>query len=194
MLASSPDFLLLPVKGHGGIGGHAGVVDEVAGLDEHAAAAAGRVQQDAALRLQNVHDHFDQGFGREEHPVVRGDVLGKLIEEVFVDAADHVAAHVVHGAVVEDAQQLTQQLVREDGVVLGQHAGELFALLLHQGHGVVDHLAQRIHRVAVTAQKPRRGDIRGQVHQIVVLRLLGQEQGALGGKVAGLHRQDAPAA
>ena len=48
--------------------------------------------------------------------------------------------------------------------------------------------------MAVTAQKSRRGDVRGQVYEIVVLRLFGQEQGALSSKVAGLHGQDAPAA
>ena len=36
--------LLLPVKGHGVVGQHPGVFHKVAGLNEHPAAAAGRVQ------------------------------------------------------------------------------------------------------------------------------------------------------
>ena len=123
--------LLLAVEGHGGVGLHAGGVDEVAGLNEHAAAAAGGVQQHTALRFQDIDDHLDQGFGGEEHPIVLGDILGKFVEEIFIDAADHVAAHLVQGAVVEDAQQLGQQLVGENGVVLGQDARQLFRLSLH---------------------------------------------------------------
>ena len=111
--------LLLSVEGHGGVGLHTSGIDKVAGLDKHSSAAAGGVQQHTALRFQDIDDHLDQGFGGEEHPIVLGDILGKFVEEIFIDAADHVAAHLVQGAVVEDAQQLGQQLVGENGIVLG---------------------------------------------------------------------------
>ena len=58
-------------------------------------------QQDAGLGLQDIDDHFDQGFRGKEDTVVLSDILGKLVEEIFVDVADHVAAHIVQGAVVE---------------------------------------------------------------------------------------------
>ena len=111
--------LFLPEEGHGAVGVHARRVHEVAALDEHAARTAGWVQQCAFLRLDDVHDHLHQGFRREEDAVVGGDVLGELVQEVFVDAADHVAAHGVDLIVVEDAQQLGQKAVGEVGVGLG---------------------------------------------------------------------------
>ena len=179
--------LLLTVEGHSRVGLHADRMDEITGLDKHAAAAAGGVQQNAAGRLQHIDDHLDQGFGREEHAVVLGDIFGKLIEEIFVNAANDIAAYFVQGAVVEDAQQLGQQFIREHGVILGQHAGELFRLGLHQLHGVVDHLAQTVHGVAALVGQPGGCDICGQIDEIFILRFKRQKQRALGRKVAGLH-------
>ena len=49
------------------------------------------IQQNAACGLQHIDDHFDQGFGREEHAIVLGDILGKFVQEIFVDADDDVA-------------------------------------------------------------------------------------------------------
>ena len=137
----------LSIKGHGGIGFHPGGIDKVAGLDKHPAAAAGRVQKDTARWLQHIDDHLDQGFRREEHAIVLSDVFGKLIEEVLIDAANDIAAHLVQCAVVEDAEQLGQQFIGEHGVVLRQHTDELLRLGLHQFHGVVDHFAQAVHDV-----------------------------------------------
>ena len=94
----------LSIKGHGGIGFHPGGIDKVAGLDKHPAAAAGGVQQNAAGRLQHIDNHLDQRFGREEHAIVLGDVLSEFIEEVFIDTADDIAAHLVQRTVVEDAE------------------------------------------------------------------------------------------
>ena len=111
--------LLLAVKGHGVVGQHPGVFHKVASLDEHPAAATGRVQQDALPGFQNVDDHLYQGLGGKEHPVILGDVFGKLVEKILIDAPDHVAPHIVQGAVVEDPQQFGQQLVGEHGVILG---------------------------------------------------------------------------
>ena len=176
------------------VGVHACGVDEVAGLDEHAAAAAGGVQQHAGFRLQHVDDHLHQRLGREEYAVVLGDVLGEFVEEVLVNPTDYVTTHVVQGVVVEDAQQLPQQLIGEHGVVLGQHAHKLFALLLHQLHGVVDHLAQTVHGLLVAVQQLHAGQIRGQVHQVLILCLFWQEKGALCGEVGCLNGDDtAPA-
>ena len=50
------------------------------------------VQQYAALGLQDIDDHLDQGLGGEEHPVVLGNVLGEFVEEIFIDG-DYVMAN-----------------------------------------------------------------------------------------------------
>ena len=96
--------LFLSVEGHGVVGDHARMVYKVAGLHKHTAAAASRVQQNAVGRLQHIDDHLDQGLGREEHAIVLSDVFGKLIEEVLIDAANDIAAHLVQRTVVEDAE------------------------------------------------------------------------------------------
>ena len=185
---------LLTVEGHSRVGLHTGFIHKITGLDEHAAAAAGRVQQDTAGRLQHIDDHFDQRFGREEHAIVLGDVLCELIEKILVDAADDIAAHFVQSAVVEDAKKFCQQFIREHGVVLGQHAGELLRLGLHQFHGVVDHLAQTVHGVAALIFQPGGSNISREIDQVFILGFPWQKQGALGGEVAGLHRHHAPVA
>ena len=180
--------LLLAVEGHRGVGLHASGVDEVTGLDKHAATAAGGVKEYAAVGLQNVDNHLDQRLRRKKHPVVLCNVFGKFVEEVFIDAPDHVAAHLVQGAVVENAQQLRQKLVGENGVILGQDARQLFRLGLHQLHGVVDYLAQAVHGVAALVDQLCRGDIGGEIDQIFVLGFSWQKQGTFGDKIAGLHR------
>ena len=121
----------LSIKGHGGIGFHPGGIDKITGLNKHPTAAAGGVQKDTAGWFQYIDDHLDQGFGREEHTIVLGDVFGKLIEEVLIDAANDIAAHLVQRTVVEDAKKFCQQFVREHGVVLRQHTDELLRLDLH---------------------------------------------------------------
>ena len=77
------------------VGLHAGGADEVARLDKNAAAATGGVKEYAALGFQDVDDHLDQRLRCEEHPVVLGDVFGEFVEEVFIDAPNHVAAHLI---------------------------------------------------------------------------------------------------
>ena len=82
-------------------------------MDEHPAAPVGRIRQNAGGQLQHVDNHLDQRFEGEKHAVIGRDVFRKLVQEVFVDAADHIAAHIIQRIIVEDAQQLRQQLVRE---------------------------------------------------------------------------------
>ena len=186
--------LFLTIKGHGVVGPQSGALHEVAGLHEHAAAAAGGVQQYALFGLQHVDDHLDQRLGGEEYAIILSDVFGKFIEEILIDATDDVTTHIIQRAVIEDAQQFRQQLIGKHGIRLGQYAGELLALLLHQFHGVIHGLAQAAHDLAPPVGEAGGGNILRQVHQIGILRLAGQEQGAAGDKVAGLHRKHAPAA
>ena len=181
--------LFLTIEGHGAVCIHACMIDKITGLDKHSAAAAGGVQENAAGGFQHIDDHLDQGLGREEHAIVLGDVLCKLVEEILVDATDDITAHLIQSTVIENAQQLRQQFIGEDGVILGQHAGKLFGLRFHQFHGVVDDLAQTVHYVSALVDKSGRYNTCGKLDQILILRFSGQEQCALGSKVAGLHGQ-----
>ena len=165
------------------------MLHKVAGLDKHPTTSAGRVQQDALFGLQNVDDHLDQGFRRKEYPIILGNVLGKLVKEVLINAADHVPAHIVQGAVVEDSQQLRQQFIGKHGVILGKNSGKLFALLLYQFHGVVDCFTQAGHEFTVPVGQVRFGNVFRKIDQISILGFTGQKESTARGKVAGFHRQ-----
>ena len=147
------------------------------------------IEQYAGGRLDHIDDHLDQRFGREKYAVVGCDGLREFIEEIFVNAADDVAAHVIERVVVEDAQKLRQQRIGEDGVVLGQYADELFALLLDELHRVVDDLAQTVHDMPLDVDQVLSGDIRGQADEVAVLRVLRQEKCAFFREIAGFDGQ-----
>jgi len=66
------------------------VLDEMAGLDEHTARAAGGIENGAVVGLDDVDNGLDQRGGREELTVIVGLLDGKLGEEVFVDTAEDV--------------------------------------------------------------------------------------------------------
>ena len=134
--------LLLAEKGHLRVGVHAVLVHEVARLHKHAATTASGVEHHALLGFQHVHQHLHQRLGGEKHTIVAGHGTGKLGEEILIDTPDDVAAHLVDGLVVEDAEQLAQQVVRKHRVGLGQHTRQLLALVLHKLHGIVDSLTQ----------------------------------------------------
>ena len=186
--------LLLPVEGHGAVGVHTGGIHKISALYEHTAAAARAIKKNTLFRFNDVYDHFYEGFRREEHTVIRGDVFSKFIEEVFIDASNDIAADVIKCAVIENTKKLRQQLVGEVGIAFRQNTCKLFALILYQLHGVVDHFTEAIHRLAVFIDKSCRRDIVRQIDEIFVLRLLRQEQCALCRKVAGLYRHYASAA
>ena len=186
--------LFLSIERHGAVGVHARLIDKIAGLDEHAAAAAGRVKQHAALGFQHVDDHFYQRFGREKHTVIRGDVLGKFIEEVFVDTPDNIAADFVERAVIENAEQLGENFVGEIGIGFRQHTGELLALFLDQGHGIVHHFAEAVHGVSVFILDPGFRNVFRQTQQIAVLRFPREKERAFRHKIVGLHGHHAAAA
>ena len=181
--------LFLSVKGHGTVGVHALGIDKITALNEHTARTAGRVKQNSAFRLQNIDDHFYKRLRREKHTVIGRDILCKLIEEVFVNSADNVAADIIQCAVVKNAQQLCQQLVRKIGIAFRQHTCKLFALILYQLHRIVDDFAEAIHLVSVTAFQIRCRDIFGEIHKVIILCFLGKIQCALCRKITCLHRQ-----
>ena len=81
-------------------------LDEVAGLDEHAAGAAGGIEDDAVVRLDHVDDGLDEGGRGEELAVILRALHGELHEEVLVDAAEDVASGGAESFAVEDAQEV----------------------------------------------------------------------------------------
>lgn len=60
----------------------------MAGLHEHAARAAGGVEDHTVIGLDHVDDGLDDGGRGEELAVVVGVLLGELGEEVFVKAPE----------------------------------------------------------------------------------------------------------
>ena len=111
------------------------VLDEMARLHEHAARAAGGVEDDAVIRLDHVHDGLDDRGRRKELAVVVRALLGELGQEVFVDAAEHVARGRAQRFGIEGPHHLFQDIVLETLVVLRQLAGERREVALHGFHG-----------------------------------------------------------
>jgi len=94
-------------------------------LNEHAAGAAGGVEHNTAVGVQDVGDERDQRDGGEELAAVVGLLVGELGEEVFVDAAEDIAGDALQRVGVERAQELAQHGVIQLLVfVLGQHAAQ----------------------------------------------------------------------
>ena len=118
------------------------VLDEVAGLHEHAARAAGRVEHGAVVGLDDVDDGLHERGRREELAVVVRLLDRELGEEVLVDAAEDVAGGLLDLLAVEQAHQVFEHLGLEDAVVLRQHALERLELGLDGGHRLGDELRQ----------------------------------------------------
>ena len=114
------------------------MLDEVAGLHEHAARAAGRVEHRAVVRLDDVDDGLHDRGRREELAVVVRLLDRELGEEVLVDAAEDVAGGLLDLRAVEEAHQVFEHLGLEDAVVLRQDAEERLELGLDGGHRVGD--------------------------------------------------------
>ena len=106
-------------------------------LHEHAARAAGGVEDAAVERLDHLDDQPDDAARRVElaAPLALG--RGELAEEVLVDAPEGVALDA--GRDLGDLlEQLLEQRAGEEVVGLGQHAGELRVVLLDVAHRLVD--------------------------------------------------------
>ncbi len=115
-------------------------------------------------------DQRDQRDRGEELAVVVGLLVGKLGEEVFVDAAKDIACDRFQLLGVEGAQQLAEHLVVQFLVfALGQDAAQVVVILFNGLHRLDDGLC------AIGAV--------GQRDEIVELRLRPQINGALLGEV-----------
>ena len=161
--------LLLSVEHHGLSGVVTLLAHVVAGGNEHATRAASRIEHLATRGLDDVHDHADERLGRKEDAVVACHRWSKLAEEVLVDAADDIIALLVEGRVVEDADNAAQQVIAKVSVGVRKDARERGVNGSDTCHGFVDRFADV-------------GTI-GQVEQVVIAGLLGDEHRAFGGVV-----------
>ena len=96
----------------------AGVADGVDGLDEHAAGAAGGVDDGlTGLRVEDLHEQVDDVAGGEELAGLLAGRLGELPQQVLIRCAEHVALDVVgvERTAVEGVQQGDQGATRAAG-------------------------------------------------------------------------------
>ena len=85
------------------------LLDEMAGLNEHAARPARRIEDNTVVRLDHVDDGLHERGRGEELAVVLRALHGELHEEVFVDASEDIAAGSTERLAVENAEQIFQQ-------------------------------------------------------------------------------------
>ena len=120
------------------------VLDEVTGLNEHAARAARGVEDDAVIRLDHVDDGLHDGRRREELAVVVRALLGELGEEVLVDAPEHIARRLAQGLGVERAHHAVEKFVVEPLVVLGKLTGQRLEAGFDRLHGLCQRRAHAL--------------------------------------------------
>ena len=167
---------LLTVEGHFFIGLHAPVIHKVACLHKHAAAATGRVEQNALLRLNDINNQAHKRLRREEYSVVLSYGLSEFTQKIFINPSQNVAAHIIQKLVIKVAQKRAEQLIIKFIVGLGQHALKLPALRFQQAHDIVERRTQRNYISAVLVFNSRSLDIFRQAEQIAVACLFFQKQ------------------
>ena len=87
------------------------------------------------IRLDHINDGlYDRGRRKELAVVVRA-LLGKLGEEIFVDAAEHIAGGRAQRFGVECPHHLFQDIVLEALVVLRELSLERWEAIFHDFHG-----------------------------------------------------------
>lgn len=82
--------------------------NKVPSLHKHACRAAGRIKYSTVVGFYEIDDHPDQTGRREELAAFLSAALCELVEEVFVDAPEHVAFSLREHRAVEDFNQLSQ--------------------------------------------------------------------------------------
>ena len=111
--------------------------DEARALNEHAAGAAGRVQDHSVVRFKDLNEEADDTAGREELAALLSLGHRELTQEILVDAAEGVEVG-GDGNLRDLLEQLLEQRAVENLVSLGQDPGQLGVVLLDVAHRVVD--------------------------------------------------------
>ena len=111
------------------------VLNEVARLHEHAARAAGGIEDDAVVGLDDVDDGLDYRWRREELAVVVCALLRELRQEVLVDAPEHVARGRAQRLGIEGPHHLFQDIVFKAFVLLRKLARERREAMFYGFHG-----------------------------------------------------------
>ena len=119
--------------------------------------------------LNDVDDGLDNRRRGEELAVVVCALLRELRQEIFVDAAEHVARGLAQRLGIEGPHHLFQHIVLEALVVLWELARERREAVFHGFHGGGDGRAEFA--------------VLGHLQQNVIAGLLGQHQGATPGKI-----------
>ena len=124
------------------------LLDELLGLDEHAAGAAAGVVDAALVGLQHLDQQPDDGAGRVEFAAALALGPGEAAEEILVDPPEDVAGAVGllgHADPTHKVDQFAEHdlVERRAGVVLGQDTFERGIASLDRQHGVVDVLTDR---------------------------------------------------
>ena len=108
--ANGVGVLLLSIENRQPCGLAPLLFNEVAGLDQHSARPADRVEDRAMVRLNHVDDGLDNGRRRKELAVVVRLLDGKLGHEVSKDAAEDIARGLLDEFAVEHAHQVFEDL------------------------------------------------------------------------------------
>ena len=80
-------------------------------LHEHPARATSGVEHPTAVRLDDVDNHLHDRHRCEELTPVVGLLIGKLSQEVLVDAPENVSVGTLECRVIEGAQNLAEYVV-----------------------------------------------------------------------------------
>src|SRR5258708_37206980 len=98
------------------------LLDEVAGLDEHATGAAGGIEDRSMIRLNDVDDNLDERGRSKKFAVVMRLLNRELGEEVFVNPAENIASGLLYPFAVKEAHKVFENSrVIENPVIFGQN-------------------------------------------------------------------------
>ncbi len=108
---------------------------EVGGLNEHAARAAGGVEDAAVIGLDDLDDETHDARGRVVLAALLHLLLGERAHEIFIDPPKGVAVDVERG---QRLDEFAQNVVADCAVVLRQRVGEVRVVALDVVHRRVE--------------------------------------------------------
>ena len=116
-------------------------LNEVCGLDEHAARATRRVENPTMVGFEDLDDQLHDRGWREKLTTLGALGEGELTEEVLVDEPEPVALDRLR-QLPQHPEEFDQDLAFDGRVVMRKYAVEPRIVRLDGFHGVVDGLAE----------------------------------------------------